>query len=103
VVRAAPEPPSRALVIPRKPAPDDDAPAAPKSAAPARPPATTRLAALEPDAVKPVREPPPKASHTAAWIVAGVLLGAGLAAGGIIVYENSRSPTTATVTTTWSH
>ena len=100
VVRPAAEPPSRALVIPRQRTPDDDAPAQPsKTTAPAK----TRLVALEPDAVKTVREPPPKANHTVLWIVAGALLAAGLAAGGISLYENGRSPTTATVTTTWGH
>ena len=103
--RPAPEPPSRALVIPRMPTADDDAPAPIAQAkSPVVPAKTTqRLQALEPEQVKTVREEPPRKSHTALWIAAGVIVAGGLAAGGFLLYEAGRTPTTATVTTTWGH
>ena len=102
VAKQVPEPPSRALVVPRQRTPDEDAPAPPPKAAPPAP-AGTRLVALEPDAIKTVREPEPPKNHTLLWIVAGAVVAGGLAAGGYFLYENGRTPTTATVTTTWDH
>lgn len=100
--RTADEPPSRALVIPRMPTPDEGEPtgAGPRKAVRAAP---THLVALEPDAIKTVREAPPKSSHTALWIVAGVLVAGAAAAGGYFLYQSGQTPTTANVNATWGH
>jgi hypothetical protein len=97
-------PPSRALVIPREPTRDDaDAPAAAAKPRPAPAP-EKRIAALEPDAIKTVREPPAeKKNHALLWVLAGALLLGGLAAGGYYLYQSGQSPTSSTVTATWSH
>jgi hypothetical protein len=103
--KAAPaEPPSRALVIPREPTPDDaDAP--PQVAKPRQAPAPEkRIAALEPGAVKTVREPPAeKKNHALLWVLAGAVLVGGLAAGGYYLYQQGQTPTTSTITATWGH
>jgi hypothetical protein len=98
-----PEPPSRALVIPREPTRDADAPAA--AAKPRTAPAPEqRIAALEPDAIKTAREPPAeKKNHALLWVLAGALLLGGLAAGGYYLYESGQTPTSSTVTATWTH
>jgi tetratricopeptide (TPR) repeat protein len=98
----APEPPSRALVIPREPTRDDgDAPVARPRPAPAP---EKRIAALEPDAIKTIRERPvEKKNHTLLWVLAGTLLLGGLAAGGYYLYASGQTPTSSTVTATWNH
>lgn len=104
VVAAQPEPPSRALVVPRQPSPDDAAPAPVKAvpvAARSVTPAPRAVLAPAPMPVKAIE--PEKKHHTALWIAAGVLVAGGLAAGGYFLYEAGRTPTTATVTTTWGH
>ena len=69
-----------------------------------RPAPQTRIAALEPDAIKTIREPPAeKKNHTLLWVLAGALLVGGLAAGGYYLYESGQTPTTSTVTATWTH
>ena len=101
--RPAPEPPSRALVIPREPT-RDDADAQPITKPRPAPPPQTRIEALEPDAIKTIREPPAeKKNHTLLWVLAATLLVGGLAAGGYYLYESSQNPTSGTVTATWSH
>jgi hypothetical protein len=99
-----PEPPSRALVIPREPTRDDaDVPAAAARPRPAPAP-EKRIAALEPDAIKTVHEPPAeKKNHALLWVLAGALLLGGLAAGGYYLYESGQTPTSGTVTATWAH
>jgi hypothetical protein len=102
IARAASDPPSRALVIPRMPTPDD-ADALQPARAVQQLPAQKRLEALEPDAIKTVREPPASKSHTLLWVVVGALVAGGLATGGYFLYQSTRSPESATVTTTWTH
>jgi hypothetical protein len=100
----APEPPSRALVIPRQPT-RDEGEAPPQAAKPRPPPAPEkRIAALEPDAIKTIREPPPeKKNHTLLWILAGTLLAGGLAAGGYYLYQQNQTPSSSAVTVSWTH
>ena len=66
-------------------------------------PASTHLVALEPEAIKTVREAPPKSSHTALWIIASVLVTGAAAAGGSFLSPSSQTPATANVNATWSH
>lgn len=101
--RPADEAPSRALVIPRKPAPEETEPveATPSKAPPA--PVAQHLQALEPEAIKTARETPPRPNHTALWIVAGVLVAGAAAAGGYFLYQSSQSPSSANVNATWGH
>jgi hypothetical protein len=89
-------------VIPRQRPPDEPEPAA-LPAKPAPPPAQQRLQALEPDAIKNVREAPPKQSHTALWIVAGVVVAGVAGVGGYFLWQSMQTPTTANVNATWSH
>ena len=96
------EPPSHALVIPRQPTPDESEPLQARPAKEGKP-AATHLEALEPEAIKTVRETPRKSSHAALWIVAGVLVAGALAAGGYFLYQSGQTPTTANVNATWSH
>ena len=102
------EPPSRALVIPRQPTPDDGEPA-PTAARPVKVivqmgPQPKRMEALEPERVKTIREAPPEPRHhTALWIVAGVLVAGGLAAGGYFLYQSNQTPSTSTVNAQWPH
>ncbi len=98
--RAADEP-SRALVIQRQPAPGEPEQVAARDAKPA--PAPQRLQALEPDAIRTVREEPPRQSHTVLWIVAGVAIASAAAAGGYLLYQASQPPTTGNVNLTWGH
>jgi len=101
-VRPTEEAPSRALVIPRQRTPDEPDPAA-LTAKLALPPAQQRLQALEPDAIKTVREAPPKQSHTALWILAGVVVAGVAGLGGYFLWQSMQTPTTANVNATWSH
>jgi hypothetical protein len=98
---AAQEPAERigAPVVPlRAPSPS----AEPRRAA-MRPPATRSgpapAAALRPEGkeVAVVREDAAGRGSRALWIVAGALLAGGLGAGGYLLYQGSRSPTTATI------
>lgn len=98
----AAELPSRALVIPRQPTPDETEPPRARPAEVLRP-APTHLVALEPEAIKTAREAPPRSSHTALWIVAGVLVAGAAAAGGYFLYQSGQTPTTANVNATWGH
>jgi hypothetical protein len=102
-VAAVTEPPSRALVIPRQPIADDDAPAPVRQVKAVQAPPQKRLEALEPDAIKTVRESPPQKSHTALWIVTGVVVAGVVGATGYFIYKASQDPTTATVNATWPH
>ena len=99
---AAPEP-SRGLVIPRQATRDDDDMTAPAAKPRTAPPAAVKMQAVEANELTSVREPPPNHGHTALWIAAGVLVVGGLATGGYFLYENGRSPTSATVTAGWTH
>ncbi|HUJ26680.1 MAG TPA: hypothetical protein VLW85_11725 [Myxococcales bacterium] len=102
LVATPPEPPSRALVVPRQPTPDDDAPV-PAKAVQVVARSSAPRAALDP-APMPARAVEPEKKHrTLLWIAAGVLVAGGLATGGYFLYEAGRTPTTATVTTTWGH
>ncbi len=68
-------------------------------------PLTHRIEAVEPGAVAVVHEdarPAPK-NHTVLWIVAGTLLAGALGAGGYLLWQNSRTPSTATINATWTH
>jgi len=99
--------PSRSLVIPRKRSGEADAADAPAQVTSERvkiasPPPQQRLEALEPESIKSVREPEQNKNHALLWILAGVLVAGGLA-GGLYVYENGRTPSTASVSATWAH
>ena len=102
---------SRNLVIPRERTPDSGERAPDESAQRAAPSAATRtvsapskrIEALEPEQIKTVREAPPeKKNHALLWIIAGVVVGGALTAGGVYLYENGRTPSTATVNASWS-
>jgi hypothetical protein len=97
--RPVPEPPSGALVVPRQPQPDDTPPLAAEH--PVKPPVAQRLQALEPDAVKTVREEPARKNHALLWTVAGVVAAGAAVAAGYYLYQGNQTPSTATVTTTW--
>lgn len=95
---------SSRLVVPREPtreeAADVPAPASAKVVAAAP---RVRLQALQPDAIKTVHEAAPeKKNHALLWVIAGVVVAGAATAGGIYLYENGRSPSTATVNATWS-
>lgn len=97
--------PARNLVIPRLPTAVPEEPeAAPERPRPAPAP-SVRMEALEANQVATVREQPAAAvrrNHTALWIVAGALVAGGLGVGGYLLYEHSRSPTSATLSASWS-
>lgn len=100
--------PSRNLVIPRQRSAEGealDAPAPPVTSERVKiaSPAPQRLEALEPEAIKSVREPAQKNNHALFWIITGALVVGGLAAGGVYLYENGRTPSSATVSATWAH
>ena len=101
---AAPAEPPGELVIPRRATRDerDEEPAA-ATRARAAPVAATRMEAREASEFAQVKEPPKTKSHTALWVVAGVLLASGLGAGGYALYQGSRTANSATVTASWSH
>ena len=98
--------PTRELVVPGRRSRDDrddDAPVATAARALAAPVAATRMEAREASEVAQVREQKPSKSHTALWIVAGVLVAGGLGTGGYFLYQRSRSASSATVSASWSH
>lgn len=96
-------PPSGNLVIPRERTPDEAAPSAATAAPRAVAAPSRRLEALEPGQIKTVREVAPQGrNHALLWVIAGVVVGGALAAGGVYLYENGRTPSTATVNASWS-
>ena len=99
--------PSRELVIPRSPTGLADDPTAGNSVERPRAaePTTRRIEAVEPGAVAMIREQPQAApkNHTVLWIVAGGLLAGALGAGGYLLWQNSRTASTATINATWTH
>ena len=101
--KPADEPPSRALVVPRMPTEEapESAPVssskprvAPLSAAPAQ--------AVEPDAIRTIREPAPSKNHTALWIITGIVLATAAGAGGYFLWQSNQTPSTAQVNASWS-
>jgi hypothetical protein len=103
-VPAPPAPADRELVVPLRPSrtgpePEGDPQLAGRQSAPA---AAVRVEAREASEIATVRERP-AGGHTLLWVVGGVLLAGALGAGGLLLYNGSRSASSSTVSVSWGH